>query len=161
MKIYIDGDACSVKGLIANIVNRFRHLEVVIVVDKSHFIPVDFNNVIICDIGSDSVDKEIINRADVGDIVVTQDYDLAFVLLKKGIKVLHPHGWMFTEVSIMTKIAQRSFFRLMRDFGYKQKKMTKKQKNRRKQKGQQRLEQILGNLVQQSKRSTNENSSNS
>lgn len=161
MKIYIDGDACSVKGLIANIIKQFKDTEVVVVVDKSRVVPSYFQNVVVCEIGTDSVDKEIINRAESKDIVITQDYDLAAILVKKSIKVLHPSGWMFTEVSIMTKLANRSFFRLMREFGYKQKKLTAKKKKRKKEIGRMRLEQTLGKLLKQDTGSSNESSRSS
>lgn len=49
---------------------------------------------------SQETDIKIMNLAFKGDIVVTQDYGLAAMLLGKGVKVLSPHGKIFNEENI-------------------------------------------------------------
>ena len=45
--------------------------------------------------GGDAVDFTIVNRAREGDIVVTQDYGLAAMVLSKGARAIHPGGLIY------------------------------------------------------------------
>ena len=50
--------------------------------------------VIICDQGNDSVDYAILKDVKKGDLVITQDYGEAGMLLTKGAIVVHPSGFI-------------------------------------------------------------------
>lgn len=92
MRIFIDGDACPQKEDILTIANKYNK-EVLIFVDYAHEIDTSlYHEVIYCDVGSDSVDMEIINRIEKNDLLITQDYGLSSLALSKGVVVLHVSG---------------------------------------------------------------------
>ena len=59
---------------------------------NNHFF--DYESVIICDQGNDSVDYAILKDVKKGDLVITQDYGEAGMLLTKGAIVVHPSGFI-------------------------------------------------------------------
>ena len=92
MRIFIDGDACPQKEDILNIADKYKK-EVLIFIDYAHEIDTSlYHEVIYCDVGSDSVDMQIINRIKKNDLLITQDYGLASLALSKEAKVLHVSG---------------------------------------------------------------------
>ena len=92
MRIFIDGDACPQKEDILNIADKYNK-EVWIFIDYPHEIDTSlYHEVIYCDVGSDSVDMQIINRIKKNDLLITQDYGLASLALSKEAKVLHVSG---------------------------------------------------------------------
>src|SRR5699024_3181110 len=61
------------------------------------------------DKGADMADFEIVRRADKGDLIVTQDYGLASLLLGKGCHVMHHKGFMYTKHNIDRLLANRHY----------------------------------------------------
>ena len=61
-------------------------------VDYAHFIQDDYFRTILCEVGSDSVDLVLLKQVQANDLVITQDYGLASLVLSKGAKVLHISG---------------------------------------------------------------------
>ncbi|QEK12345.1 YaiI/YqxD family protein [Crassaminicella thermophila] len=96
MTIYVDGDACSVKGLIVDHASKYN-IKVVIVVSICH-IPKQESGIkyIVVDNISQAVDMAIINMAKKNDIVVSDDYGLASVLLMKKVFCLSNRGLIYT-----------------------------------------------------------------
>jgi hypothetical protein len=89
------------------------------VVDTSHQLRADDAAVLTVDKQSDSVDLAIINRAQRGDILVTQDYGLAAMALGKGLRVMHQSGKEFTEDNIDELLFTRALSGKLRRAGRK------------------------------------------
>lgn len=106
MRILIDGDACPQKEDIVNIVRKY-HLKMIVYVDFAHVFNNDEFEVKHCEVGHDHVDMMIINDALAGDIVITQDFGLASLVLMKKAKVLHVSGKILTNENINNHLMSR------------------------------------------------------
>jgi uncharacterized protein YaiI (UPF0178 family) len=53
------------------------------------------------------VDFALVNRAQSGDVVITQDYGLASMCLGRNARVLHQDGWEYTLDNISGLMEQR------------------------------------------------------
>ncbi len=99
MRIIIDADACPVVDITVNVANE-RELECIIVCDNTHTIERNGATTIVVDKGVDSADCRIANITEKGDVVVTQDYGLAALVLGKGGKALNQNGLIYTDSNI-------------------------------------------------------------
>lgn len=109
MKILVDADACPVKEIIIKQAQKFE-LKVLLVSSISHFstkeLPDGVERIWV-DKGSDEADFKIMKLAYPKDIIVTQDYGLASILLPKKCRVLHHDGYEYTEKSIQKLVDGR------------------------------------------------------
>ena len=105
MRILIDGDACPNRKEVIDIAKHY-HIEVIVFVDYAHMLNDDCQ-IIQCDVGRDSVDMMIVNSAQSQDLVITQDYGLASLLLMKNVKILHVSGKMITHENIDELLTSR------------------------------------------------------
>lgn len=100
MRILIDGDACPQKEDILDISRKY-HKEVLIFIDYAHDVDSTlYDEVIYCDVGHDSADMMIVSRIQKNDLLITQDYGLASLVLAKGAKVLHVSGMIIDSGNI-------------------------------------------------------------
>ncbi|MBQ3604545.1 MAG: YaiI/YqxD family protein [Clostridia bacterium] len=99
MKIIIDADACPVVDIAVGIAKE-RNFKCIIVCDNAHFIQKNGAITVIVDKGADSADCRIANLAEQGDVVITQDYGLAALVLGKGGKALNQNGLIYTDTNI-------------------------------------------------------------
>jgi len=109
LKIYVDADACPVQHEVIEVAEQFE-LPVILVKSFSHFSHDEqpaFVDTVYVDHGADAADLEIMRRAQKSDIVITQDYGLASLLLGKGCLVLHQKGFLYTEKNIERLLATR------------------------------------------------------
>lgn len=106
MKLLIDGDACPDREAIKTIAMQYQ-IEMIVYIDYAHMLEPDYYQVIECAVGHDSVDMAIIHDAKIGDLVITQDYGLASLLLGKGAKVLHVSGMIIDAYNIDLLLASR------------------------------------------------------
>lgn len=83
MRILVDGDACPNKEDIKEIAIKYD-VDMIVFVDYAHMIEDDYYQVRQCDIGQDSVDMAILNETQSDDLIITQDYGLAGLILSKG-----------------------------------------------------------------------------
>ncbi|MDK2822598.1 MAG: uncharacterized protein PWP71_516 [Clostridia bacterium] len=100
MKIYVDADACPVKDIIIEVA-REQQIPVIMVCSLSHYS--DYKEdaeYIIVDNIPQAADITIMNKVKSGDIVVTQDYGLASLVLEKGAIALHHSGKRYTSENI-------------------------------------------------------------
>ena len=72
---------------------------------------------VIVDKGADSVDFALVNKAEAGDVVITQDYGLASMCLAKSARVLHQDGWEYTPYNMDALLFQRHASREYRAAG--------------------------------------------
>lgn len=96
MQIYVDADACPVKDIIIRIA-RENNIPVTMIIDSSHELNDNYSTVITVEKGRDSVDLALINMVKAGDIVVTQDYGLAALVLGKSAKALNQNGLIYSN----------------------------------------------------------------
>lgn len=99
MVLIIDGDACPNINEIKDIAVKYQ-VEMLVFIDYAHYLQDDYFKTILCEIGSDSVDLELLKHVKNDDIVITQDYGLAGLVLSKGAKVLHVSGKMIDNSNI-------------------------------------------------------------
>lgn len=116
-EIYVDADACPVKGEIERVAQRH---EIIMHLVSNRGFKTSHNplirNVLVSD-KFDAADDWIVERAGPGDIVITADIQLADRCLKAGAQVLGPTGKPFTENSIGTALAMRELSSQLRDMG--------------------------------------------
>ncbi|MDW4225722.1 YaiI/YqxD family protein [Staphylococcus saprophyticus] len=108
-QVIIDGDACPVTnsiieltkgtGIFVTVVRSFSHFSTVIQPEHVHIIYVDD--------GPDAVDYRIVKLVHSDDLVVTQDYGLASLLLNKAKIVMHHKGFIYNQENINTLLEQR------------------------------------------------------
>ena len=99
MKILIDADGCPVVKQATQIAKE-NSIEVVIFCDTSHIINSDYAQIITVSKGADSVDFALVNEVKSGDIVVTQDYGLAAMVLSKGGKAITQNGMIISDSNL-------------------------------------------------------------
>ena len=106
MKILVDADACPVKEIIVRMAKR-RNIPLVMVIDTSHELSGGYGEVITVDKGADSADYAIYGLTSRGDIVVTQDYGLAAMILAKGARAINQDGMIYTNDNIDELLTRR------------------------------------------------------
>ncbi len=116
MKILVDADACPVTHIVIRLA-RQHHIPVLLVTDDSHVMQSDYAEVVTVGQGSDAVDLALINRAQSGDIVVTQDYGVAALALGKRCLAIHQSGMRYTNENIDLLLSERHESRKARKAG--------------------------------------------
>jgi len=116
MRILVDADACPVKHIIAKVAKEYG-IPVVMFIDTSHQIDDGYSEVVIVDKQRDSVDIALINRTSSGDIVVTQDYGLAAMVLGKGAKVVNQNGMIYSSNNMDRLLFERHLSQKVRRSG--------------------------------------------
>ena len=115
MRILVDGDACPVKEDIVAIAQERslqlrsgQAIEVIFVISTASYFDRGWNvKKIVVDSLPQAVDIAIVNRVEVGDVVVTQDYGLAALVLGKKGKAISPRGHLFTDENIDRMLHRR------------------------------------------------------
>ena len=123
MRFVIDGDGSPVKNEVIALGEAYN-IPVVIVTSIDHYtnkIYPDFIEFIYVDKGSDSADYRIVKEVEDDDVIITQDYGLASLLLTKPVRVFHHSGQEYTTQTIDTLLNQRFIGSQMRKAGKKTK----------------------------------------
>lgn len=123
MKIYVDADACPVKK---EVLKEAESAEIPVILVKSyaHFSLDDekeFVTTIYVDPGADSADFRIMQLIKPDDLLVTQDYGLASLILEKGATVLHHSGYQYTKNNMEELLEMRHLSAKARRSGKKTK----------------------------------------
>jgi uncharacterized protein YaiI (UPF0178 family) len=105
-RISADADACPVKEIILRMAKR-RDIPVTMVIDTSHELDDGYSTIITVDKGSDSADYVITGMTTCNDIVVTQDYGLAAMILAKGASAIDQNGMIYTNENIDSLLERR------------------------------------------------------
>lgn len=106
MRILIDADGCPVVRLTVSVAKEYG-IPAVIFCDTSHEFHLDGVETVTVDKGADSADFAIVNFIESGDLVVTQDYGLAAMVLSKKGRVLTQNGLEITAFNIDALLASR------------------------------------------------------
>lgn len=108
MRILIDADACPVTRTAIDIAKKYN-IPVMVFFDASHVFFDDYAIINICDKGKDSVDMVILKSLEKNDIVITQDYGLASLVLAKSGYALNQNGLIYTDLNIDSLLDSRYF----------------------------------------------------
>ncbi len=123
MKIIVDADASPVKNEIINLAATY-HLPVILVMSIAHYSLQDLPShveTVYVEKGMDQADFKIVQLAKPGDLIVTQDYGLASLLLPKTCRVIHHQGYEYTDQNINQLLEQRHYHALERNAGIRTK----------------------------------------
>jgi len=106
MEIFVDADACPVVRQVERIAKEY-HVPVTLLCDTNHVLHSNYSTVKVIEAGADSVDIALMNLCHGGDIVVTQDYGVAAMVLGKGAYGIHQNGWWYTNDNIDRLLMER------------------------------------------------------
>lgn len=106
MQILVDADACPVKQIIVRLA-KVRDIPVTMIIDTSHELNDGYSAIITVDKQADSVDFALMGLLARDDIVVTQDFGLAAMVLGKGARAINQNGLIFTNDNIDKLLLER------------------------------------------------------
>ncbi|MGM0411637.1 MAG: YaiI/YqxD family protein [Bacillota bacterium] len=116
IRILVDGDSCPVIANVEKIAKEYN-VAVLVFVDYDHELDLNYAELIKMDTENQSVDMEIVNRASSKDIIITQDYGLAALVLAKDVYVLNFYGKRYTNKNIDSLLMRRHHNAKMRRAG--------------------------------------------
>lgn len=106
MRILVDADACPVVGIVEATAKR-HEIPVTLLCDTNHILHSKYSDVRRIAPGADAVDFAVVGMCKKGDIVVTQDYGLAAMILGKGAYGIHQNGKWYTNDNIENMLMER------------------------------------------------------
>lgn len=106
MKILVDADACPVIPIIERIAKKYK-FPVVLLCDTNHVLHSDYSEVKVIGAGADAVDFALVGLCEKGDLVVTQDYGVAAMILGKDAHGIHQNGKWYTNENIDRMLMER------------------------------------------------------
>lgn len=113
MKILVDADACPVTRIVEQVAQK-ENISCVLLCDTNHVLHSDYSEVKIIGAGADAVDFALLNLCQKGDVVVTQDYGVAAMILGKGAYGIHQSGRWYTNQNIDELLMQRHIAKKVR-----------------------------------------------
>ena len=128
MRILIDADGCPVVKDSIEIAEKFN-IESIIFCDTAHNFNQKNVEVVIVSKGVDAVDFAILNNIQKGDIVITQDYGLASLVLSKNSYAINQSGMVYTDENIDELLYSRYISKKMRNSGARLKGPKKRDKS--------------------------------
>lgn len=99
VKIFVDADGCPVVNETIKIAKQFK-LTCTLICDTAHEMHREGADTIIVSKGADAVDFVLVNKVEKDDIVVTQDYGLAAMVLAKQGHPIDQNGRRYTNENI-------------------------------------------------------------
>lgn len=105
MRVLVDADACPVLSIIRRLCEE-AGVEVTTVSSYRH--DIGGENHVMVGPEPEAADMAIINRTRRGDLVVTQDWGLAGLVLARGAYALSPWGHRFRDEEMDGRLAQRA-----------------------------------------------------
>ena len=106
MRILIDADACPVVREAVEIA-RDRHIPVTLLCDEHHVLTSDYAEVRHVSSGADAVDIALMNLCSRDDVIITQDYGVAAMVLGRGARAIHHSGRRYTNENIDLMLMER------------------------------------------------------
>jgi uncharacterized protein YaiI (UPF0178 family) len=106
MQILVDADACPVKQIIVRLAKQ-KNIPVTMLIDTSHELNDGYSTVITVDKQADSVDYALMRLLTREDIVVTQDFGLAAMVIGKGARAINQNGMVFTDENMDRLLMER------------------------------------------------------
>ncbi len=130
MRILIDADGCPVVNESIGVAKKFN-LESIIFCDTAHYFNEENVKVVVVSKGVDAVDFAILNDIQRGDIVITQDYGLASLVLSRNSYAINQSGMVYTDENIDGLLFSRYIFKKMRNSKVRLKGPKKKYKSQK------------------------------
>lgn len=127
MQILVDADACPVKQIIVRLAKQ-KNIPVTMLIDTSHELNDGYSTVITVDKQADSVDYALMGLLTRDDIVVTQDFGLAAMVIGKGAKAVNQNGLIFTDANMDKLLMERHIGQKIRRSGGRTKGPSKRTK---------------------------------
>ena len=118
MRIIIDADACPSINLVEDLAYSYK-IPVIIYCDNTHNITSEYAEVITMDKGYQNVDIAIANNVKEFDIVLTQDYGLALIVLARKASAIHPKGLIYSFDNLNIMLAERHLNATLRRNGHR------------------------------------------
>ena len=106
MRILVDADACPVVSIVEKTAKRFQ-IPVILLCDTNHILHSDYSEIKVIGAGADAVDFALASLCRKGDLVVTQDYGVAAMILGKGAYGIHQSGKWYTNENIDRMLMER------------------------------------------------------
>lgn len=106
MRILVDADACPGKDIIEQL-GKENGLEIIMYCDINHVLTSSYSTIKYMDSGFQSVDMAVANEAKERDIVVTQDFGVAAMVLGKKAFAISPKGHIYTNDNIDKLLFER------------------------------------------------------
>jgi uncharacterized protein YaiI (UPF0178 family) len=128
MQILVDADACPVKQSIVRVAKK-RNIPVTMLIDTSHELDDGYSKVITVDKAADSVDYALMGLLTRNDIVVTQDFGLAAMVIGKGARAINQNGLIYTDENIDRLLMERHVGQKVRRSGGRTKGPSKRTKD--------------------------------
>ncbi|MCL2500937.1 MAG: YaiI/YqxD family protein [Defluviitaleaceae bacterium] len=141
MRILVDADACPVKQIVVRLAKQNK-IPVTMLTDTSHELDDGYSTVITVDKEADSVDFKLMGLLTREDIVVTQDFGLAAMVIGKGAKAVNQNGLVFTNDNMDKLLMERHIGKVIRRSGGRTKGAPKRTKD-----DDARFEAALGRLL--------------
>ena len=102
----MDADACPVVKVVEKVAKENR-IEVCLLCDTNHVLQSDYSVIKVIGAGADAVDFALVSLCKSGDIVVTQDYGVAAMVLGKNAYAIHQSGRWYTNDNIDQLLMER------------------------------------------------------
>lgn len=144
VKVLIDADGCPVVDQTIAAARKFN-LDVILLCDTSHEMYREGAETVTVSKGPDAVDFVLVNRVKKGDIVVTQDYGLAAMVLAKQGYPIDQNGRLYSEENIDQLLHGRHIAKKIRQGGGRMK-GPKKRKPEDNEKFAANLEGLIENI---------------
>ncbi len=106
MEIYVDADACPVVRIVERVAQENK-IGVCLLCDTNHVLQSNYSVIKIIGSGPDAVDFALVSLCRSGDIVVTQDYGVAAMVLGKDAYAIHQSGRWYTNDNIDQLLMER------------------------------------------------------
>lgn len=106
MKILVDADACPVVSIVERTAKKYE-IPVILLCDTNHVLQSDYSEVKVIGAGADAVDFALVGLCRKGNMVVTQDYGVAAMILGKGAYGIHQSGKWYTNENIDQMLMER------------------------------------------------------
>ncbi|MGL4741547.1 MAG: YaiI/YqxD family protein [Sarcina sp.] len=106
MKVIVDGDGCPGMDYIQKAAKECD-VDLVVYATIDHNINLDYGVSKVVDAGFQSVDMYVVNECTKNDVVITQDFGVAAMVLGKGAYALSPKGMSFTNENIDRLLFER------------------------------------------------------
>jgi len=120
MKIIVDADACPVviKEIICKAADRTKTTTLFIANHHIKLPPSPHLTSLTVPAGFDVADNEVVQRCEVGDLVISSDIPLAAEIIEKGGMALSSRGELFDKQTIRSRLNTRDFMETMRASGF-------------------------------------------
>jgi len=145
MRIIVDADACPGREIIEKL-GKEHNLEVIMYCDLNHVLNSDYCSIKYVDSGFQSVDMAVANEAKSKDVVVTQDFGVAAMVLGKKAYAISPKGYVYDDENIDRLLFERHMSQKVRRSGGK----TSNPKKRSRE-DDERLQKNLQKLINENK----------